>query len=292
MHGMTSQLSRVGLGTNNFGRRIDLEATRAVIDAALEVGVTHFDTADIYGDGDSERFIGEILKNRRDQVFLATKFGMADGGDGSPGYVQSAIEASLERLQTDHVDLYYYHRPDGKTPIAETIGAMHELVEAGKVGSLGVSNVDAAQLREAAGTAPVLAVQNEYSLLARGAGADILPVARELEVGFVPYFPLAHGLLTGKYRRGEAAPEGTRLHDRPEMLTDERFDQIEALEGFASKHGHSLLELAIAALASEPGVLSVIAGATKPEQVRANAAASEWRLNAADLGVLNELFAE
>jgi aryl-alcohol dehydrogenase-like predicted oxidoreductase len=292
MHGMTSQLSRVGLGTNNFGRRIDLDATRAVIDAALEVGVTHFDTADIYGDGDSERFIGEILKNRRDQVFLATKFGMADGGDGSPGYVQSAIEASLERLQTDHVDLYYYHRPDGKTPIAETIGAMHELVEAGKVGSLGVSNVDAAQLREAAGTAPVLAVQNEYSLLARGAGADILPVARELEVGFVPYFPLAHGLLTGKYRRGEAAPEGTRLHDRPEMLTDERFDQIEALEGFASKHGHSLLELAIAALASEPGVLSVIAGATKPEQVRANAAASDWRLNAADLGVLNELFAE
>ena len=147
-------------------------------------------------------------------------------------------------------------------------------------------------MREAAATAPILAVQNEYSLLVRAAAADVLPVARELDVGFVPYFPLAHGLLTGKYRRGEPAPEGTRLHDRPEMLTDERFDKLEVLEGFAAERGHSLLELAIAALLSEPGVLSVIAGATKPEQVRANAAASEWRLNAADLAVLEELLAE
>jgi aryl-alcohol dehydrogenase-like predicted oxidoreductase len=217
---------------------------------------------------------------------------MATGSDGSPASVHRAIEASLERLQTDRVDLYYYHRPDGKTPISETVGAMQKLVAAGKVGSLGVSNVDPAQLREAAETAPILAVQNEYSLLARSAAADVLPAARELDVGFVPYFPLAHGLLTGKYRRGEPAPEGTRLHDRPELLTDERFDTIEALEAFASARGRSLLELAIAGLLSEPGVLSVIAGATRPEQVRANAAAAEWRLNAADLADLKSQFAE
>lgn len=289
---MTPKLSRVGLGTNNFGRRLDLQATRAVVDAALDAGVTHFDTADIYGGGDSERFLGEILKDRRDQVFLATKFGMAEGGGGSPEYVRRAIDASLERLQTDHVDLYYYHRPDGVTPVAETVAAMQELVEAGKAGALGVSNFDPDQLREAAGAAPVLAVQNEYSLLERGAGADVLPAARELGVGFVPYFPLAKGLLTGKYRRGEPAPEGTRLHDRQELLTEERFDQLEALERFAAERGHSLLELAIAALASEPGVLSVIAGATKPEQVRANAAAAEWHLNASDLAHLHELLAE
>ena len=284
---MTPTLSRVGLGTNNFGRRLDLEATRAVVDAALDAGVTHVDTADIYGDGGSERFLGEILKGRRDQVFLATKFGMAEGGGGSPEYVRRAIDASLARLQTDHVDLYYYHRPDGVTPVADTIGTMHELVEAGKVGALGVSNVNPDQLREAAGAAPVLAVQNEYSLLERGARADVLPAARGLGVGFVPYFPLAHGLLTGKYRRGEPAPYGTRLHDRQEFLTEDRFDKLEALERFSAERGHSLLELAIAALASEPGVLSVIAGATKPEQVRANAAAGAWHLTAQELELVD-----
>jgi len=165
-------------------------------------------------------------------------------------------------------------------------------VTAGKAGSLGVSNVDPGQLREAAGAAPIFAVQNEYSLLERGAASDVLPAAHELDIGFVPYFPLASGLLSGKYRRGEPAPAGTRLHDRPDMLTDERFDTVEALEHFAVARGHTLLELAIAALASEPGVLSVIAGATKPEQVRANAAASEWRLNARDLTDLNAVFAE
>lgn len=289
---MTPKLSRVGLGTNNFGRRIDLEATRAVVDAALDVGVTHFDTADIYGDGDSERFLGETLNGRRDQVFLATKFGMGEGGGGSPDHVRRAIDASLERLRTDHVDLYYYHRPDGVTPVGETVAAMQELVEAGKVGALGVSNFDPDQLREAAGAAPILAVQNEYSLLEPGARTDVLPAALELGIGFVPYFPLASGLLTGKYRRGEPAPEGTRLHDRPEALTEERFDKIEALERFAAERGHSLLELAIAALASEPGVLSVIAGATKPEQVRANAAAAEWHLNASDLALVQGLLSE
>jgi len=284
--------SRVGLGTNNFGRRLDLDGTRAVVDAALDAGVTHFDTADIYGGGDSERFLGEILQGRRDHVFLATKFGMGEGGGGSPEYVRRAIDASLKSLRTDSVELYYYHRPDGVTPIAETVGAMHELVEAGKVGSLGLSNVDVDQLREAAGVAPVFAVQNEYSLLERDAAADVLQAAGELGVGFVPYFPLAHGLLTGKYRRGEPAPEGTRLHDRPEFLTDDRFDRLEALEGFAAEKGHSLLDLAIAALASEPGILSVIAGATRPEQVRANAAAAEWHLNAAEMDGLEALTPE
>jgi aryl-alcohol dehydrogenase-like predicted oxidoreductase len=281
VHSLTPPVSRVGLGTNNFGGRLDLERTRAVVDAALEAGVTHFDTADIYGGGNSERFIGELLQGRRERVFLATKFGMGDGGGGSPDYVRQAIDASLERLQTDHIDLYYYHRPDGVTPIAETVGAMHELVTVGKIGAIGVSNVSAVELRDAAGAATISAVQNEYSLLERGAESDVLPIARQLGVGFVPYFPLAHGLLTGKYRRGEDAPEGTRLHDRQEFLTDERFDRIEALERFAAEQGHSLLELAIAALASEPGILSVIAGATTPEQVRANAAAAEWHLNTA-----------
>jgi aryl-alcohol dehydrogenase-like predicted oxidoreductase len=289
---LTPQPSRVGLGTNNFGRRLDLAGTRAVVDAALDAGVTHFDTADIYGDGDSERFIGELLQGRRDHVFLATKFGMGSGAGGSPEYVRRAIDASLGRLQTDHIDLYYYHRPDGVTPITETVGAMQELVAAGKVGSLGVSNVDPDQLREAAGTAPIFAVQNEYSLLERGAAKDVLPAARELGVGFVPYFPLAHGLLTGKYRRGEPAPPGTRLHDRPDALTDERFDEIEALERIAAEKGHSLLDLAIAALTSEPGILSVIAGATRPEQVRANAAAGEWRLKSLDLEDLEALTPE
>jgi aryl-alcohol dehydrogenase-like predicted oxidoreductase len=292
VHAVTPKPSRIGLGTNNFGRRLDLEGTRAVVDAALEAGVTHFDTADIYGDGDSERFLCELLQCRRNKVFLATKFGMGEGGGGSPEYVRRAIDASLERLRTDRVDLYYYHRPDGVTPIAETVGAMQELVAAGKVGSLGVSNVDVEQLREAAGAAPIFAVQNEYSLLERGAAKDVLPAARELGVGFVPYFPLAHGLLTGKYRRGEPAPPGTRLHDRPEALTDERFDELDALERIAAEKGHSLLDLAIAALASEPGILSVIAGATKPEQVRANAQAAEWHLNTADLQGLEALTPE
>jgi aryl-alcohol dehydrogenase-like predicted oxidoreductase len=270
------QFSRVGLGTNNFGRRLDLAGSRAVVEAALSVGMTHLDTADIYGGGDSERFIGEILQGRRGDAFVATKFGMGAGGNGSPEYVRHAIDASLERLRTDYVDLYYYHRPDGVTPIAETVGAMKELVGAGKARHLGVSNVDAAQVRDAAAGAPVAAVQNEYSLFERGAEAEVLPLCEELGIGFVPYFPLASGLLTGKYRRGEPAPIGTRLAGSE--IDSETFDRIEALERFATASGHTLLELAIGALASQPAVGSVIAGATKPEQVRANAAAGEWQL--------------
>jgi aryl-alcohol dehydrogenase-like predicted oxidoreductase len=271
------ELSRVGLGTNNIGRRLDLGRARKVVDAAIDVGVTHIDTADIYGGGDSERFLGEILEGRRARVVIATKFGMGEGGNGSPAYVRRAIDVSLGRLRTDHVDLFYYHRPDGVTPIAETIGAMHELVEAGRVRHLGVSNVDTQELREAAATAPVSVVQNRYNLLEREAEAELLPLCTELGIGFVPYFPLASGLLTGKYRRGEPAPAGSRLAGQ--RVDDETFDRIEALERFAAERGHTLLELAIGALASQPAVVSVIAGATSEEQVRENAAATTWRLD-------------
>ncbi|MDP9283649.1 MAG: aldo/keto reductase [Actinomycetota bacterium] len=277
-------LSRVGLGTNNFGRRLDLEGARAVVDAAIDAGVTHIDTADIYGGGESERYLGEILAGRLDRVVLATKFGMGQGGNGSPEYVHKAIDASLAQLRTDRVDLFYYHRPDGVTPIGETVAAMHELVEAGKVRQLGVSNVDAAQLRDAAAAAPVGFVQNRYSLLERGVEAELLPLCSELGVGFVPYFPLASGLLTGKYRRGEPAPAGSRLEGQ--RMDDETFDRIEALERFAARHGHTLLELAIGALASQPAVVSVIAGAMTPEQVRANAAAGSWRLTPEELAAI------
>jgi aryl-alcohol dehydrogenase-like predicted oxidoreductase len=278
------ELSRVGLGTNNFGRRLDRASSIAVIEAALDAGVTHIDTANIYGGGESERFIGEALYGRRGDAFLATKFGMGEGGNGSASYVGEALEASLRSLRTDHVDLLYYHRSDGVTPIAETLGAMHELVRAGKVRNIGVSNIDAEQLREAANAAPVAVVQNRYSLLERGAEENVLPACAELGIGFVPYFPLASGLLTGKYRRGQPPPPGTRLADQE--IDDAAFHRIEALERFAGERGHSLLELAIGALASRPEVVSVITGATSTEQVRSNAAAGAWQLTPEDLAAL------
>jgi aryl-alcohol dehydrogenase-like predicted oxidoreductase len=278
------ELSRVGLGTNNFGRRLDRASSIAVIEAALDAGVTHIDTANIYGGGESERFIGEALYGRRGDAFLATKFGMGEGGNGSASYVGEALEASLRSLRTDHVDLLYYHRPDGVTPIAETLGAMHELVQAGKAHHIGVSNMDAEQLREAATAAPVAVVQNRYSLLERGAEEDVLRACAELGVGFVPYFPLANGLLTGKYRRGQPPPPGARLAEQE--IDDAAFDRIDALARFAEERGHSLLELAIGALASRPEVVSVITGATSPEQVRANAAAGSWQLTPEDLAAL------
>jgi aryl-alcohol dehydrogenase-like predicted oxidoreductase len=283
------EISRVGLGCNNFGRRIDAAATRAVIDAAIDAGATFFDTANVYGEGDSERFIGQALIGRRDRVVLATKFGhdAGDGAGGSRSAVRSAVEGSLRRLQTDHVDLLYYHRPDGVTPLEETVAAMEELRGEGKTREIACSNLDVAQV--AAVGARIAALQNRYSLLARGAEADVLPLCRELGVGFVPYFPLASGLLTGKYRRGEPAPEGTRLHGRDEVLTDEVFDAVEGLEEFARERGRTLLELAIAGLASQPGIVSVIAGATRPEQVRANAAAADWKLDADELEALLRL---
>jgi aryl-alcohol dehydrogenase-like predicted oxidoreductase len=290
-------VSAVGLGCNNFGRRLDRAGTRAVIDAALEHGIAFLDTADIYGgDGASERLIGEALEGRRDRVVLATKFGMALSGDtgeprGSRAYVRRALDASLERLRTDRVDVLYYHEPDGVTPLAETLGALGELADAGKIRAFGVSNLDAGRLREAiaAGDPRLAALQNEYSLLERGAERELLPLCREHGIGFVPYFPLAMGLLTGKFRRGEEPPANTRLASRPERLTGAAFDRVEAFEAFARERGRSLLELAIAGLASQPGVASVIAGAMSPEQVAANAAAGEWELGADELEALARL---
>ena len=286
------RVSRVGLGCNNFGWRIDGEATRAVVDAALDVGVTFFDTADIYGGkGGSERLLGEILEGRRDEVVLATKFGkeMGDGATsrGSAGYIRRAIEGSLERLRTDHVDVYYMHEPDPSTPIAETLGALDGLVRAGKVRAIGCSNFSSDQLAEADraarenGAARFVAVQNHYSLLERGDDDTVLPLCRELGVSYIPYFPLASGLLTGKVSRGERGPEGSRLAGRE--FDGETFDRLETLERFASERGRTLLELAVSALASTPGIASVIAGATRPEQVRANAAAGSWNLSSDEL---------
>jgi len=283
------RVSRVGLGGNNFGRRVDLDGTHAVVEGALADGINFLDTADIYGGGDSERFLGEILRGRRDEVVLATKFGMADDGSGKRDYVRRSIAGSLERLATDYVDLYYYHRPDGVTPVAETIAALVELVDEGTVRAIGVSNFSVGQLDEAVRAGPVAAVQNRYNLLERDAEKDVIPRCSELGVSFIPYFPLASGLLTGKYRRGQPAPPGSRLESRREVLSDEAFDRIERLEAFASAHGHSLFELAIAGLASQPAIASVIAGATSREQVQQNAAAEEWELSEEELEELLSL---
>ena len=282
------EVSRVGLGCNNFGRRLDLEGTRAVVEAALAEGITFVDTADVYGGGKSEQFLGEILEGRRDEAVLATKFGMGDGGRGTRDYLRRSLAGSLERLRTDRVDVFYYHRPDGETPIAETIEAMHELVEEGTVGAIGVSNFSVEEFNEAAESGPIAALQNRYSLLDRDAEADVLPRCAELGVSFIPYFPLASGLLTGKYRRGEPAPAGARL-EGSDMLTDEAFDVVEALGDFAQARGHTLLELAIAGLASQEAVASVIAGATRPEQVQANAAAANWELSPDELAELRSI---
>ncbi len=286
------RVSQVGLGCNNFGGRIDFAATRAVVEAALDAGVTFFDTAEVYGTGGgSERFLGEILEGRRDRVQLATKFGWSpERGTNTAEYVRGAIDRSLERLRMDYVDLYYVHRPDPKTPIAETLGALDGLVSAGKVRAIGCSNFSAEQLAEAdrvsreLGTARFTVLQNHYNLLERGDDDDVLPLCRQLGVAYIPYFPLASGLLTGKYRRGAATPVGARLADR--VIEDARLARVEAFERYAESHGHGLLELAISALASTPGIGSVIAGATKPEQVKANAAAGSWRLGTDELEAL------
>jgi aryl-alcohol dehydrogenase-like predicted oxidoreductase len=293
------EVSVVGLGCNNFGRRLDLEGTRAVVDAALEKGVTFFDTADSYGRGQSEEFLRAALDGRRDRVILATKFGM-DMGDGrgprgSRDYILHAVEASLRRLGTDVIDMYWYHRPDGVTPIAETLETLDELVRAGSVRAIGASNFGVRQIEEAdaisreRGLTRFAAIQNEYSLLMRDAEREVLPACERLGLGFVPFFPLASGLLTGKYRRGEPGPAGARLSGRQQIAADHQFDVLEALEGYARERGVSLLEVAIGALIARPVISSVIAGATKPDQVRANVAAAHWTASEDDLPALNEL---
>jgi aryl-alcohol dehydrogenase-like predicted oxidoreductase len=296
------QVSTIGLGCNQFGGRLDLEGTRAVIDSAINNGITFLDTADRYGNTHSEEFIGEVLKGRRDEVVIATKFGMDlgdgwEGPRGAPDYIHHAVEDSLRRLQTDVIDLYLYHRPDGVTPIAETLTALHELVQAGKVRAIGVSNFGAAQLAEADavakehGLTPFTAVQNEYSLLEREAEAEVLPLCEELNVAFIPYYPLASGLLTGKYKRGEPAPLGARLAQQKEIATGEQWDLVEALSAYADQRGLPLAEVAIGALLAQPAVASVIAGATKASQVEANAAAAGWVPSGDDLAELTELLA-
>ena len=290
----------VGLGCNNFGMRVDLAGTRAVVDAALDAGVTFFDTADIYGNkGGSESFLGEVLEGRRDGVVIATKFGgdMGDGQQarGSRAYIRKAIDASLARLRTDRVDLYQYHTPDRVTPFEETFGALDELVREGKVRYVGHSNLTAAQAEEVDGLAGTngwvrsVSAQNQYSLLRRDAEDELLPTCERLGIGVLPYFPLASGLLTGKYRRGHPVPEGTRLSGRADVFTDDTFDRLEALERFADERDATLLHVAIGGLLAQPAVASVIAGATKPEQVRSNVAAAEWEPSAEDVAALNAI---
>ena len=291
------EVTVVGLGTNNFGGRCDLEQTRAVIEAALDEGITLFDTADIYSQGKSESYIGEVLEGRRDRVVLATKFGSEMVGapgvpPGSRAYIRWAVEGSLKRLRTDVIDLYQQHRPDPTTPIAETLDALNELVVEGKVRWIGSSNFDAAMIEAAdriareRGLARFVSAQNRYSFIHREAEDDILPTCERLGIGQLPYLPLASGLLTGKYSRGEEAKEG-RLAGRE--IKDEDFDRVDALQAFAEERGISLLDVAVGGLLAMPAVSSVIAGATKPEQVRANVKAGAWEPTVDDAAALTAL---
>jgi aryl-alcohol dehydrogenase-like predicted oxidoreductase len=285
------QVTVVGLGCNNFGGRIDEEATRAVVDAALEVGVTFFDTADIYGNhGGSETLLGKILQGRRDQVVLATKFGkeMGDGAThrGSRDYILRALDASLQRLQTDVIDLYQHHEEDPDTPLEETIGTLDELVEQGTIRAFGTSNYEPVNLERAKAIAGpgYVSEQSEYSWLMRDAEDELIPTCERLGLGFIPFFPLASGLLTGKVSRDNPPAEGTRLHGRE--ISAERLDRVERLRAWAEAHGVSLLDVAIGGLLAVKPVVSVIAGATKPEQVRANAEAGAWEPTSAELDEL------
>jgi aryl-alcohol dehydrogenase-like predicted oxidoreductase len=300
-------VSVVGLGCNNFGWRIGEEESRAVVEAALGAGITFFDTAESYGDGQSELFLGRALAGRRDEVVIATKFGWRQGPvanaspRGSRTYIRDAIEQSLRRLGTDYVDLYQYHLPDGLTPIEETLAAMDELVREGKVRFIGSSNMSADEIREADRVArehvstQFVSAQNSYSWLERDAEEELIPACLELGLGFIPYFPLAKGLLTGKYRRGEPAPAGTRLAEqglvlnRQDSVPGEAWDLLEALQAFARVRSLRLLDIAVGGLAALPAVASVIAGATTPDQVRANAAAGEWEPSPAELDELRGL---
>ena len=290
-------VSVVGLGTNNFGPRIDYERSLAVVDAALDAGITLFDTADIYGQGTSEEFIGRALEGRRDRVLIATKFGKPmderpEERRGTRAYIHAACDASLRRLRTDVIDVYQMHEPDEETPIEETLGALDELVDAGKVRNIGSSNFTAEQIEDAdrvaheRGFTRFVSAQNHYSLVERDIEDDVLPACDRLGIGMLPYFPLASGLLTGKYTRGETATEG-RLAGRE--IPDTRWDRLAALQELANARGVPLLSLAIGGLAAMPAVASVIAGATKPEQVRANVEAGAWEPTSKDLGALRAL---
>ena len=293
-----------GVGCNNFGRRIDESRAKEVVDAAFEVGATLFDTADLYGSGASEEFLGKALRSRRDEAVIVSKFGMRTPPDGlsggDPVWAVRACEDSLTRLATDRIDVYLIHTPDDSTPIADTLTAMSHLVDEGKVREIGCSNFSAEQLEEAEeaakekGVRRFVTVQNEYSLLAREAREEVLPACRKLGLSFMPYFPLASGLLTGKYRKGQPPPPGTRLAGRgDELMNDERLDLVERLMAFAEQRGHTILELAMSWLASQPEIATVIAGATSAEQVRANAEAVEaWRLSEDEFAEIDDLLGD
>ena len=290
--------SIVGLGCNNFGRRIDAAASAAVVHAALDAGITFFDTADIYGNGQSEEFLGRALGSRRKDIVLATKFGMDEHRRGAkPENVRRCLEDSLRRLGTDRIDLYQLHQPDPETPIADTLEALDGLVKAGRVREIGCSNFSVDQLRaaERAARTPAarfVSVQNEYSLLHRDPERGVLAECERQRLAFIPYFPLASGLLTGKYRKGKAAPQGTRLSEgarAKDLLTDRNLDVVEKLIEFATSRRHTLLELAVSWLLARKPVATVICGATKPEQARANAAAGGWKLTEAELAEIDSI---
>jgi len=302
-------VSAVGLGGNNFGRpdtpTFEQAGTDAVVDAALEAGVTFIDTADIYGAeyGLSESRLGAAIRGRRDGVVIATKFGHTGapspipGARGSRDYIRAAVEGSLRRLGTDRIDLYQQHTPDPSTPIAETLGALDELVQEGKVVAIGHSNFDAAMIRDAEaeatrlGTARFVSAQDEYNLLSRGVEAEVLPAAREAGLGFLPYFPLANGLFTGKFTRTERPADSRIARSRPAVADDAPWDAIEAYAAFCAERGVTMLQATFAWLLAQPGLSSVIAGATRPEQIRANAeAASAWAPTADDVRTIGDLF--
>jgi len=293
------EVSVSGLGCNNFGWRVGPEESAAAVEAAIAAGINFFDTADIYGEGRSEEFLGRALGARRRRVIIATKFGMKMGAGkegATPTDVKQAAEDSLRRLGTDYIDLYQIHQPDAKTPIADTLGALDELVRAGKVREIGCSNFSAEQLREAAtaarhGAARFVSVQNEYSLLKRDPEAEVLPECMRLGIAFIPYFPLANGLLTGKYRAGQPVPEGSRAQAGfgPKVFTEQNLALAERLMKFAEGRGHTLLELAMSWLACQPAVASVIAGAKSAAQVKANAAAASWKLSGEELAEVDRL---
>ncbi|MEU1361808.1 aldo/keto reductase [Micromonospora zamorensis] len=301
-------VSVVGIGCNNFGRKLDLDGTRAVVDAALDAGINLFDTADIYGEpqGGSEELLGQALKGRRDDVVVATKFGMdmngLNGPDfgarGSRRYIARAVEASLRRLGTDHIDLYQMHEPDPGTPIDETLAALDDLVRDGKVRYLGNSNFTGWQIADADwvassnGRARFISAQNHYSLLERSVEAEVIPACERFGLGMLPFFPLANGLLTGKYKRESQPPAGSRLSGGgryAERLAAADWDTIEAIEAYAAERGLTMLQVAIGGLAAQPAVTSVIAGATTPEQVVANAAAGTWEPSDEDLAALRAI---
>jgi aryl-alcohol dehydrogenase-like predicted oxidoreductase len=280
--------------------RIDPVQTERVVGAALDAGINFFDTAEQYGRGQSEEFLGRALGLRRSQAIIATKFGHPASGPesgGRPESVRKALEGSLRRLGTDYIDLYQMHRPDPNVPIADTLGVLDELVKAGKVREIGSSNFSAGQIRQAAevlpeGSARFVSVQNEYSLLKREPESGVLAECERHGVAFIPYFPLANGLLTGKYRKGQPVPQGTRIANMSPhnpLLTGENLDRVERLVAFSESRGHTLLELAFSWLLSRPAVASVIAGATRPEQVHANAAAANWTLSEAELRELDAI---